>query len=225
MPALRLCFTPGSPFARAIRIMLDEIGLEWEPDVAGIKDSAEDRARRSPALQVPTLVDGFLTLWDSSLIADYLLATYPDRPAHERPALAQMIARPGQEWTDRRLFATVQTLGASTVTVSQMRWSGTTARDNAFIARNVERIGRLIDWFETQLPSESEGFVPGVMSVQDIFCVCHLMFITHRPLEIEWHRGRTPRLAALHDRLSQRESFQNNPITWWAPGMTEPTFP
>lgn len=221
----RLYFTPGSPFARAIRIILDEIGLAWEPDVASIKDSADDRARRTPALQVPTLFDGELTLWDSGLIAEYLLATYPARPEREAPVLAQSITRPGHEWPDRRLLATAQTLGQSTVIVSQMRWSGTTARDNAFIARNVDRIGRLIDWFETQLASEHEGFLPGTLSVQDIFCVCHLMFITHRPLDIEWERGKTPRLAALHDRLGERASFGRNPVTWWEPGMEEPTFP
>lgn len=219
MPARKLYFTPGSPFARAIRIMLDEIGLSYEPDVADISDSAEERARRTPALQVPTLVDGEVTLWDSGLIAEYLLATYPQRPARQAPTLAPIVARAERPWLDRRLFATVQTLGESTVLVSQLRWSGTTARDNAFIARNVDRIQRLFDWFEAQIESESEGFLPGWLSVQDIFCVCHLMFITHRPLEIEWVRSRTPRLAALHDRLSQRHSFLANPIQWWEPGQ------
>lgn len=219
MSARKLYFTPGSPFARAIRIMLDEIGLSYEPDIASITDSAEERARRTPALQVPTLVDGNVTLWDSGLIAEYLLATYPQRPVRQAPVLAPVLARAERPWLDRRLFATVQTLGESTVLVSQLRWSGTTARDNAFIARNVERIGRLFDWFEAQLEGESEGFLPGWLSVQDIFCVCHLMFITHRPLEIEWVRARTPRLAALHDRLSRRPSFLANPIEWWEPGQ------
>ncbi len=224
MSGRRLYFTPGSPFARAIRIMLAELGLDWEPDVARLKDSAGERAKRSPVLQVPTLVDNGLTLWDSGLIAAYLLATYPAPAAGEAPPLARAITRPGHEWMDHRLFATVQTLGESTVLVSQLRWSGTTARDNAFIGRNVERILGLLAWFETQLADDGEGFLPGVLSVQDIFCICHLMFITHRPLEIEWVREHTPRLAALHDRLDERASFRRHGVTWWEPGMAEPVY-
>ena len=220
MTRRRLYFTIGSPFARAIRIMLDELGLEWEAELASIKDSADERAARTPALQVPTFFDGDLTLWDSGLVAEYLLSTYPERPDRGvLPPLARSIARPGHEWTDRRLFATIQTLGQSTVLVSQTRWAGTTARDNAFIARNADRVSRLLHWLDGQLPGNGEGFLPGCLSVQDVFAVCHLMFVTHRPLEIEWRREATPRLARLHDRLQERPSFRANPIEWWEPGM------
>jgi glutathione S-transferase len=217
MSTRRLYHSLGSPFARAVRILLDELGLAFEADIADITDAAKDRALRTPTLQVPTLTDGDLTLWDSGLIAEYLVATYKDRPARQKPRLAAALARPDHEWKDRRLLAAIQTLGESAVLVSQLRWSGTTARDNAFIARNVDRIGYLISWLEAQITSEAEGFWVGELSVPDIFCICHLMFITHRPLEIEWERTRTPRLAALHDRLGARPSFQKHSIKWWEP--------
>lgn len=217
--ARRLYFTPGSPFGRAIRVMLDEIGLKWSPELANIGDTLEERARRAPTLQVPTLFDGDTVLWDSGVIAEYLLASYGERRIEDGRSMAAALARDHCLWADRRLFATVQTLGASIVLVSQTRWSGTTVHDNAFIARNGTRALGLMDWFETQLDSESDGFWPGTLSVQDIFCVCHIMFMTHRPLEIEWDRSRTPKLAALCDRLSQRESFERNGVEWWEPGM------
>ena len=216
----RLYFTPGSPFGRAIRIMLDEIGLPWQAELANIADTPDMRAQRAPTLQVPTYFEGSLALWDSSVIAEYLLTTYAQRvQADGSPPLAPAIARAAHHWQDRLLFATVQTLGQSTVLVSQMRWSGVTPHDSGHVARNVDRIQSLFGWFDAQLPDDENGFMPEVMSVQDIFLVCHIMFITHRPLEISWDRSATPKLAALHDRLAARRSFQAHPIAWWEPGM------
>ena len=213
-----LHFTPGSPFGRAIRVILDEIGLDWQSNEADITDSATDRLKHTPTLQVPTFIEGNLTLWDSQLIAEYLIATYKNREEQpELPPLSAHIFRQKHEWSDKLLFATIQTFGESIVLVSQMRWSGINAEDSNHIALNVERINSLMDWFELQLADNKEGFQAGALSVQDIFCICHLMFITHRPLEIEWDRAKTPKLAALHDRLIRRPSFVKNPIEWWEP--------
>lgn len=213
-----LYFTPGSPFGRAVRIMLDEIGLDWQVDEADIKDSVTDRREHTPALQVPTFVEGDKILWDSGVIADYLLSAYPDRIKQpDLLLLAQNIARPDHKWPDKLLFATIQTFGQSIVLVSQMRWSGINAKDSKHIALNVARILSLIDWFESQLADNTMGFQHDCLCVQDIFCICHLMFITHRPLEIEWDRTKTPKLSALHDRLIQRPSFIKNSVEWWEP--------
>ena len=61
-----LIFTTGSPFARAVRIVLDEKGLDWERQEEITTPSVEARAKASPTLQVPTLIDGDLRLWDST---------------------------------------------------------------------------------------------------------------------------------------------------------------
>ncbi|MCO5059883.1 MAG: glutathione S-transferase N-terminal domain-containing protein [Rhizobiaceae bacterium] len=50
-------FTAGSPFARAIRILLDELGLEYRRIELGLAPSA-DRRTDFPTLQVPALRDG-----------------------------------------------------------------------------------------------------------------------------------------------------------------------
>lgn len=198
----------------------DEIGLAWQADIAERSDTAETRADHAATLQVPALTDGDVLLWDSGLIAEYLLTTYTERqPPAGQPPLAASISRRGSEWTDKRLFATIQTFGESIVLVSQSRWGGTTGKDNAFIARNGERVLRLIDWFESQLPDGGCGFFPDVMSAQDVFLICHLMFVTHRPLDLAWLRERTPKLARLHDKVGERTSFRTNSIAWWEPGM------
>ncbi|WP_170529620.1 glutathione S-transferase family protein [Ruegeria arenilitoris] len=75
-----LVFTTGSPFARAVRIVLDELSLDIERREEITTPSAQQRAQATPTLQVPTFWDGDLVLWESGTIVEYLLATYPDRP-------------------------------------------------------------------------------------------------------------------------------------------------
>ena len=222
MPDIMECslyFTPGSPFGRAIRIIMDEIGLEWDAQEASTTDNVAERLKRTPALQVPILFEKGLTLWDSSVITEYLLSAYGTRPVRDGlTPLAQNIARDDHKWTDKLLFATIQTLGESTVLVSQMRWSSIKPAQSTHVARNVDRVLSLLVWFEGQIEKSGDGFIPDCLSVQDIFCICHLMFITHRPLDIEWDRASTPKLAALYRRLEKRPSFLANPIEWWEPG-------
>jgi len=76
----KLYFTTGSPFARAVRIILAEKGLPFDREETYTTPSVEERARGSPTLQVPTLLDGDLRLWDSAVILEYLMASYPNAP-------------------------------------------------------------------------------------------------------------------------------------------------
>ena len=52
-----LLFTTGSPFARGIRVILDELGLDYERREEITTPTVEERASATPTLQVPTLWD------------------------------------------------------------------------------------------------------------------------------------------------------------------------
>ncbi|RVD60908.1 glutathione S-transferase family protein [Mesorhizobium sp. M2D.F.Ca.ET.185.01.1.1] len=214
-----LLYTTGSPFARGIRVMLDEIGLEYERREETTTPSAASRAEWTPALQVPTLRDGDLTLWESGVIADYLLATYPQRVGRD-PALASSMWRAGSEWQDRLLFASIQTLGTAATTISQMQWSGVGHHGNSHLTRCAERIAHLIGWLEERIDRDGEGFFGQVVSVQDIFLTCHLRFIANRPLDVDTRLAAHPKISALVNRMEDRASFRNNPVLWWEPGIT-----
>src|SRR5215468_4711998 len=91
----KLIFTTGSPFARAVRIVLDEKGLDWERQEEITTPSIEARAQTSPTLQVPTLIDGDLRLWDSHVILDYLTTRYPSRDIPGTPTSSSVRTTPG----------------------------------------------------------------------------------------------------------------------------------
>ncbi|CAG4892614.1 glutathione S-transferase family protein [Paraburkholderia saeva] len=220
----KLFFTTGSPFARAVRIVLVEKGLEFERAETFTTPSVEERAKVTPTLQVPALVDGNLTLWDSSVIIDYLISSYPGAPAPEGMApLAADYVRATEKWHDKLVLATLQTFGVSTTMVSQLQWSGVRHEDNGHATRCAIRNQHLLDWFETQLAGTDGAFVPGVVSAQDILLACICQFIETRPLRLSWRAPDRPKLAALVARMERRPAFQQEPALWWEPGVTYAT--
>jgi glutathione S-transferase len=216
----KLIFTTGSPFARAVRIVLDEKGLEWERQEEITTPSVEARAQTSPTLQVPTLIDGDLRLWDSAVILDYLTTSYPSRDIPGTPhRYADEFVRADHAWADKLAFATLQTLGVSTTVISQLQWAGVKHEDNAYAERCAARIQHVLDWCESMLASSDEGFVPGLLSAQDVLLGVMIMFMEKRPLRLSWRSRERRKMAALHARLQSRPSFIENPILWWEPGV------
>jgi glutathione S-transferase len=213
-----LLFTTGSPFARGVRIVLDELGLDYEKREEVTTPSAAQRAEATPTLQVPTFWDGDLTLWESGTIAEYLLSAYPHRP-EARPPLAPSAFRPEAEWQDKLTFSTIQTFGNAATIISQMKWTGVAVGDNAHLQRAAEKLAHILQWLESQLDDTGNGFQPGVVSIQDIFLAAHVRFVQARPLGVDLGLERYEKVSALLERLDARESFKRNPIWWWEPGV------
>ena len=72
---------------------------------------------------------------------------------------------------------------------------------------------------EERLADAENGFYPDVVSIQDIFLACHLGYVRNRPIGLDPNLGAYPKIGALLERLGERESFKNNPILWWEPGV------
>ena len=215
----KLLFTTGSPFARAVRIVLDEIGLDYERQEEITTPSVAERAAATPTLQVPTFWDGDLVLWESATIVEYLMSRYSDR-APVDPPLAGSAYRDGADhWADKLVMGTIQTFGTAATTISQMKWSGVPIEGNAHLSRSAEKLEHILGWLEGRIETDGEGLVPGVASAQDVFIACHVRFVQARPLGIELRLDRFPRLEALLDRLDRRPSFRANPVWWWEPGI------
>lgn len=213
-----LLFTTGSPFARAVRIVLDELELEYERREEITTPSVAQRAAATPTLQVPTFWDGDQTLWESGIIVEYLLSTYDHRPT-AAPPLAQHAFRPRFEWRDKLALSTIQTFGNAATTISQMRWTGVEVQDNAHLVRSAEKLEQILRWLEDRLVDAESGFMPGAVSAQDIFLAAHVRFVEARPLGVDLHIPRYEKIDALLTRLDQRPSFHANPVWWWEPGV------
>ena len=123
------------------------------------------------------------------------------------------------KWRDKLIFSTVQTFGNAATTISQMTWTGVGVSDNAHLERSAEKLSHILQWLEDQLSSAEGGFLPGCLSMQDIFLAAHIRFVQARPLGVELNLTEFGKIKNLLQRLDERESFQANPIWWWEPGI------
>ena len=213
-----LLFTTGSPFSRIVRVVLDELGLDYERREEITTPNSENRAKLTPTLQVPTFWDDDVHLWESGLIVEYLLANYK-APQEGDPPLARSLTRKDSHWHDRLVASSVHTLGTSATIIGQMKWGGTSIEESDYLTVCAEQFPYLLDWLENQIPNEGEGFQPGWLSVQDIALGCHFGYILNRPIGIDPKLENFPKVQNLLDCLNERESFRSNPIPWWEPGV------
>jgi glutathione S-transferase len=196
---MKLYYSAGSPFARKVRAVLLEKGLAFESDLA-------NRLRLpgqtpGPTMAVPVLEDGEVVLWESDLIVDYLLRTYPTAPSGD-PPMAPWLARPERHWQDMAVLAALATYGSTVVNITLLGRDDVTPETSDYMGRQHMRVAQCLDWLETQ--ATAEGFAPGWFSVMDIAFIANAAFAETRP-KLEW-RGRK-RLEALYDRFAGRASM------------------
>lgn len=206
---MKLYMSNGSPFARKVRVVLLEKGLAFEADVLdGLRPPSGELG---PTLSVPVLDDGGLRLWESDLIIDYLLRTYPEARAGDdmaaSPKLSPWMARPDRHWQDTRVLATIASCAEAIVNLRLMRPDGLSPDNSDYLARQKTRVERCLDWLESQVTDE--GFAPGWFSIMDLAIVCPIAFCEARGV-MPW-RGR-PKLEALFDRSQKRPSLLATPI-------------
>jgi len=202
---MKLYMSNGSPFARKVRVVLAELGLAYDSDIVdGLRPTSNPPG---PTIAVPVLEDGPVRLWESDLIVDYLLRTYPAAEPTGQPPLSPWMARPERHWQDMTVLATIATCAASIVNIRLMQPEGITPDSSAYMARQKARAEHCLDWLETEVTAE--GFAPGWFSIMDIAFVCPIAFCEARGI-MAW-RGR-PKLDALYERCSTRPSMLGTPV-------------
>lgn len=204
----KLMFSNGSPFARRVRIVLEEKGLPYERDVLDAIRPIEQIKAHNPALQVPVLIDGGRTLFGSDLIVQYLLATYPDAvtTAGEAP-MASTMTRHDRHWDDMQVLTAIDSLSDAMVNIRLLE--GATRETVPFIARQETRIACLLDWLEPRITPR--GFWPGVFSMMDIYLVCPLLWGRERGI-FDHERGDWPTVCAMISHWRERRSLLATPI-------------
>jgi glutathione S-transferase len=201
---MKLYFGPNSPYARKVRVVLAEKGLPFEPAVIDVAAAGPEYARLNPNLRVPCLVDGERALFESNLIVDYLLQTYPDADGAGQPPLAKAMTRPAHHWEDALILSAIETVLDSGLNLFQIARSGVAAAQSTYLQREQNRIHSNLDWLEARLPPD--GFVPGTFSIQDLNLTIAWIWLNFRkPLPLQPR----PHLDALVARYERRPSLQS----------------
>jgi glutathione S-transferase len=193
---MRLFYAAGSPYARIIRVVLRETGLDARvPEIeVTLRDPNSALLPYNPGGKVPALeLDNGTVLNESLLILLHL------DTQHDRGRLLPMDGADGWQ-TLAGLGRAYAFLDAVTVWNRELRFG---LKAPGVIALERTRAERAADTFETALTA---GEYSGPLDAAQLVLGAALDNIARRHKVWNWRQGR-PRLAAFLDAIARRPSF------------------
>ncbi len=197
---------PLSLFARKVEIALVEKGIAFDrvmvpfSQTAGYAPKHPAVVAANPKAQVPVLIDGGLTLYDSTVIIEYLEEAYPAAPLFPREPAARARCRLLELEADEVLLVPVRAL----MHKSEPPGPDTTRREQQEVdaARAEDRLIALYTALAAKLAGQK--FFCGEFSAADIatFMVVHYAIRLGGPPPGHHHN-----LQAWYARLADRPAF------------------
>lgn len=192
---------PLSPFVRKVVVVAQEKGIEAEVVPVNPMQPSDEFRGVSPYCKIPAIDDGGFTLADSSAIAHYLEAKYPE------PALlpADPQARAKAVWFDEVADTVVMAAGGAMVfnRFVKPRFLGQDCDEEAAQAAEEAVSGRL-GYLEGVL--EEDGWLDGAFSLGDIAIASVFRTFEYTGWTVD--SATYPRLAAWYGRVRERPSWQ-----------------
>lgn len=139
---------PLSPYAQKVKLALYEKGIAFDAVTPNIfqPDGEAEFLRSSPRLEVPSLVDGEVTVFDSTIILEYLEDRWPTPPLLPATAAERARVRMLEELCDTYVEAI-------SWAIAEIRVFGRARGDAAeqLLARAAGQIAGVYAWLERQL--------------------------------------------------------------------------
>jgi glutathione S-transferase len=190
------------PFGQKVRIVLAEKSLTYELiqiDLAQGDQRRPEFQRLNPFARVPVLVDEDTTVYDSTIIIEYLEDEYPEPPVLPTIGSSALRARARlfEDFADASFTPQVGQLMAE-----MARAEGD--RDQARLQRLHRLIERALDYLNHELTGQQ--FLAGDFSVADISFVPRVLVLGDLGIEASTNR---PNVDAWIKRMLERPSIQS----------------
>ena len=154
-----------SPYVRKVLACLNLKQLDYEIDPITPFFGGDEFQRLSPLRRIPVLIDGDVTLCDSSVICAWLDEAYPERPLLPEAPADRARARWLEEFADTRLGDIFIWSLFYQRRVRVMVWGE--APDEERVARTLaDDVPQALDYLERELPAD--GFLFGDIGLADI---------------------------------------------------------
>jgi glutathione S-transferase len=194
---MQLYISPGSPYARIVRILVIEKGLSNKVEVIAAKTRTTDSPyyQINPSGRVPHLVcaEG-LALEDSALICSYL-DHFEGQPSFALPA--------GEQGLEARRFeALVRSTLDGLAVLGREKWRPANEQSPKIVLHETDRAKRLLNLWEQQI---DHPLFQGQLNMVQIVFGCTLGFADLIP-EFSW-RDTHPKLQSWFEAMSARPSF------------------
>lgn len=198
---MKLFGTPGSPFARKVRIVLAEKNIACDYVVARASTPDSPVPAFNPLAKIPTLVrDDGRALYDSPVIVEYLDAFGSGLPLIPAGFDARIEVKRWEALGDGITEATVNINHEYREPADKQRSAG-------WFAKQQSKIDRGLTAMEKDLGT-NDYCCCGRLTLADIAAGYALDYLDFALPEYEW-RIRHPALSRLLERLAQRLSFSS----------------
>lgn len=191
---MKLYGTITSPFVRRVRVVADEVGCAVEMvDTAKDEGMAALRAL-SPIRKVPVAVVDGRTLYDSHVIAEWLLGTRG----------YGTLAPPADRWREKNLVNAADSAIDSAIQLFYLRRDGVPAEGSAFEKRQMERVDAIFEWLGGELADGKSFGGHGGFSLAELSVICALDWMDFRKA---YPTERAPKLLAVRAAWADRPSI------------------
>ncbi len=195
---LKLLYSPTSPFARKVRVVLAEKKIECEAVPDAPFEPGSQAQRYNPLGKIPVLVlDDGTSLYDSRVIVEYLDNVSPVSRLIPEPARQRIVVR--------RWEALADGICDATVAIVQERKRAAQQQDEGFVARQAGKVSAGLAEMARELGERAwcngEAYTLG-----DIAAGCALGYLDLRDPGRDWRRD-YPNLARHAEKLGKRASF------------------
>jgi glutathione S-transferase len=196
---MRLWLNPASPFARKVRVLARETGLEGRIEEVSVMVSPvkphPDLARENPLVKIPALSTDEGTLYDSPVICEYLDSLHAGTPMFPRSGADRWRQLRLQALGDGMLDAAVLMRYESAVRPQALLW-------NEWVAGQLGKIRSGLDALERECAGWGERFAIGQLTA-----ACVLGYLDFRFPDVGWEKTR-PALEQWYAGVSQRPSMK-----------------
>lgn len=193
-----LYYHPLSHFSRKIRILLAEKNLDCELKEINLVNKPPEFLKISPIGQVPVFVDeDCTTIWDSTLIAEYLDQTYPEPSFYPSSPSQKLECRKWEELAD--------TLGDNVIRLWVLNFRSDLASPLSR-TRLETIINRLLPVFDEQLREFKYLLGGESWTAADVAALCSLGYYSLR-LNEDWLLE-YPHLREWFERLHERSAVK-----------------
>lgn len=196
---MKIYASPASSFARKIRVMLLEKGIEHELELVNLWEPNKlhdvNPLGKVPALQL----DDGRVLVSSPLIADFVDGTYPSPRLIPEDFEARTEVRRWEALADGSMDAVAATL-------YEMRFHDEAKRSEAWMERQRKKFEGGFKALESMLDGR-RLCVGDTMTLADISVACHLGFINLRVPQY-FPQDKYPGLSRLWRSMEERDAFR-----------------
>ncbi|HVF62882.1 MAG TPA: glutathione S-transferase N-terminal domain-containing protein [Casimicrobiaceae bacterium] len=195
---LKLIYSPTSPYARKVRVVLAEKRIEWHPVEMSPWAPGGEVANYNPLGKIPVLMlDDDTALYDSRVIVEYLDNVSP---------VARLIPEPvRQRIVVRRLEALADGICDAAVGIVLERRRPQAQQSLEHIERQQQKVSRALREMAREL-GERSWCNGEAYSLADIAAGVALGYLDFRHPNIDW-RDQYPNLGKHAEKLGRRASF------------------